>query len=401
MLVGLNMSIFSVAIFFSLLNCFLSYDIIEEPLLVQVDKPLRTDAKVDGEYDPTKCSKTSNLLKWVTYKQWENMPGGTTNNPEVRTWKGNASIRQLYDEDSGCWQTGNQNGDPALGLGELGCEAANDGKTFQSKRTWKKGTCRALVNPGNAVKYRWIEGEKGMRFPANTVCGDSRCKLRVATYYDSRNLNGVAPIIKNPDGRAQAAQADENGYVYYFDETWQWDDNEYRLLEIVDVEKVEVIKKTFKKGGTEDVKTEVLQEDRLVNHHDSVKAELRSTLTFKTDTVVSWNRGISLDFGASWSIEGTAGVVKASQGYSLNLGLQYTEGGSETETVTFSKTVVAKDIEPNTEVRVVMAGTRTTKKDVPYEFDVKITFKDGTQRIVKDYGTVSTLEYSEVHAKIL
>ena len=81
-----------------------------------------------------------------------------------------------------------------------------------------------------------MEGGKES-FPATAVYGDDSddCKLLVATYYDSSS--DVATDNKLGQG-AQGSQVDKDGYVYYgygynyspFEVTWQWDNNEYKLL---------------------------------------------------------------------------------------------------------------------------------------------------------------------------
>ena len=108
------------------------------------------------------CSGTNsfevNPLKWVTYEEWEAMPGGRENNPAVRHKGAPNSIRPTPDRDycvhfgqvyiDGCWQTG--------------C-VSTDGKDIRAlMAAWNRGYYynktnpsgnRYLVNPGNSVRY--------------------------------------------------------------------------------------------------------------------------------------------------------------------------------------------------------------------------------------------------------
>ena len=119
----------------------------------------------------------------------------------------------------GCWQTGciRHVGGSAI-TSEV--HAAYNGKLYVAKNG--KGI-RFLVNPGNSVDIRWVEGKYGKPFPSNSVFGDKTCDLRVATYYDSANY--AAPwtgfsesslrkwrMGKLPtSSRAQGAQVDKDG----------------------------------------------------------------------------------------------------------------------------------------------------------------------------------------------
>ena len=194
-------------------------------------------------------------LLWVTEAQWDNLPGGRSNNPIVKHWEASsdailrvsalcAYIGQIKRD--GCWQTGCiRNVRGSVITSEV--HAANNGKLYVAKND--KGI-RFLVNPGNSVDIRWVEGRYGKPFPSNSVFGDKTCDLRVATYYDS--ANHAAPwtgffesslrkwrMGKLPtSSRAQGAQVDKDGYVYWPDDgTWYWDSNEYKLLTTIGIKK--------------------------------------------------------------------------------------------------------------------------------------------------------------------
>ena len=76
-----------------------------------------------------------------------------------------------------------------------------------------------LYNPNGAAQFTWLPWDQGtgnVNFPTGVVKSDESqsCNFMLARYNDYNETGFV----------------DSEGYVYYVNSVWDWDDNEYDLL---------------------------------------------------------------------------------------------------------------------------------------------------------------------------
>ena len=351
---------------------------------------------------PSSTGSGPSGLLWVTEAQWDKLPGGRSNNPLIKHWDAPSDAFLSYSQvcayigqikRDGCWQTGcvpNVKG--SVVTTEI--YAANNGKPYTiyprhpipSQRN-DKGI-RFLVNPGNSIDIRWVEGKYGKPFPSNSVFGDKTCDLRVATYLDSANHK--APWLSSKSGRAQGAQVDKDGYVYWPDDgTWYWDSNEYKLLTTIGIKKYHIISMKFKEGQGSKRTKRLVTEGETENDGNSQATQKISMSRSETesshwDHSISWNVQQNGNFEISAGPDALAGSVTASYGYAIDLGGQHS-WGKETATVVTTTKEVEVTVPAKSRKRAKMIG-KMSNVDLPYEAKVRLTYDDGTERIVTDIG---------------
>ena len=361
-------------------------------------------------YSTSTGSGPSGLL-WVTYAQWGKLPGGRSNNPRVRHWAApsDAILRRLrmcayigQIKRDGCWQTGCVKACVSCGhftsMGEL--HAASNGNPYliHNSDTGR----RFLVNPGNSVDLRWVDGEYGKPFPSTSVFGDKTCDLRVATYYNS--WNHIAPwtgfsksswrkwdMGKLPTStRAQGAQVDKDGYVYWPDnDTWQWDSHEYKLLTTIGIKKYHIISINFKPEQGSKRTKKVVTTSRVVNHGNfqerkKVAISIEETETSHWDHSITWNVQHNGNFEISAGPKALAGSVTKTFGYAIDVGGQHSWGeGKATRATVTSEQWVTVPAKHRKNVKLI---GKKSNVDLPYEAKVRLTYDDGTERIVTDIG---------------
>lgn len=384
------------------------------------------------EVESTKRENGPRGLQWATLEQWDEMPGGRIGNPLVKQWgyRGSGLSGDGYckyfiqTEHNGCWQTGcfwvTRDGDSEFINKTYDLDLkrrtfiANDGWDCCRRKDRRENLdFRVLVNPGNSVVYTWLEWDSGKEtFPTNAVYGDNseECKLLVATYYDSNS--------KYARGYKQGAQVDKDGYVYYgYDSgalgncpscdflgiltlsriitsneegrTWKWDNNEYKLLLEKGIKAYELIdiKFDFPKASKRAHKTiskKTIINDGEVEVERQTVISVRVTETSKWDHAISWNAGYSSSATVTLGSEAIGTKAEATVGYSIDVGGNHGWGGSSSTEVTHTETITR--ILPGKSGSEVTMTAITSRQTVPYEAQVRITYDDGTSRVVTDKG---------------
>lgn len=371
----------------------------------------------------SKCQKKSSTtggLKWVTFNQWHEMPGGVAENPSVQLSPYGGDICSI-DHD-GCWQGGTLSIRGMLKvvlLLEAGWKYSNetDGGWHESKditlRGSDGGTCQVapldwesgissnfgrneavkiLVNPGRSVKWNLVdwdwEKSKGP-LPKSAVYIDEKehCKNVVTAYTDCYYCR---PNKLTPSQRAK------DGYVYYYDNGAKYDSNEYKILIEEGIKKYELISLELEESSAlEEVKTISKTSDQLNPGRSAVEYE--EILSLEVTESSSWSHSINWEVGVSAEL-GAPGLAKWT--FHGKVGGNHGWGTSET----FSRTATSTargEVPPNHGVKITMTGQKT-QKEVPYKAQVKITYDDDSTRTVTDSGTwknVVVTEFKTTHGE--
>jgi len=348
-------------------------------------------------------------LRWVTIEEWDNMPGGKENNPLIYHWCPPGGKVDLITygfckyfiqvKANGCWQTGYAFGTytdpyytyPSIGNNGWGCCAQFCKHGFlhlcmDEKELGKYLPFRVLVNPGNSVDFTWLDWDYSKPFPKNVVYGDRRCGLKVATYLDSANYFLYESL--------QAGQVDKNGYIYYGtlrsrSSSWNYDWNEYKILVEKDIKEYKLLSIKYNiPEATKNIKQSI-REFTFIND-DIETTTRRTTLSFSETSSSTWSHSITWNTEQSGSFkisvgpQALAGSVEQTFGYSIKVGGSHGWGGSLSENVVGSETVV-KEMPPKSGAKVTMS-VQVSHENVPYEAKVKIVYEDDTHRVVTDKG---------------
>jgi len=343
-------------------------------------------------------------LQWVTIQEWNNMPGGTENNPLIYHWCPHLNVHKddfcitvrsflgakddkwlrkkcefkckhfIQVKHNGCWQTGQDReeyeGEPHIFkplIGNNGWSCCPYDSTWggyfntQLKRLMKNSKYRVLVNPGNSVDFTWLDWDYSKPFPKNVVYGDKRCELKVATYTDS--------IIHNIFGGYQAGQVDKDGYIYYGSGYhYDYDYNEYKILVEHDVKEYELLSIEYHISEATKVINQAIKEFTFINN-DTEPATRRTTLSLSEISSSTWSHAITWGVGQFGSFkisvgpEALAGSVESTLGYSIKVGGSHGWGGSEEVSVVGSETVIKK-VPPKSEAKVTMSA-EVSHENVP------------------------------------
>ena len=113
---------------------------------------------------------------------------------------------------------------------------------------------------------------------------------------------------------------------------------------------------------------------------------------------ITWNVGFNSNFEISVGPEAVAGSVTQSFGFSIDVGGQHS-WGKNTETTVSSSLKLKVPVKPRHSTKGRIVATQNIA-DAPYEAKVRLTYKDGSTRIVDDIGEWKGVFYSDFYAEI-
>merc|ERR1712110_372030 len=305
--------------------------------------------------------KPKSALKWISHYQAKTLPFSWSNPNFV---KGRYNyIAYCRAEVDGCFYPGEaylgQNGRPwnsveLIGIKDTGypeCRIITKEKVYPPQSSFE-----VLYNPEGVANYAWRPWPKGtdnLNFPLGVVKSDDSCNLMIGRYNDYKEVALV-------DGTGHVFYNHGPNYPHGPGEGWYWDNNEYDLLIERSVKKIELLELDYKEPI----------DKRTSRFEGEVESPGKALLggakaTYKFETSFSYSHG--------W--------------------------GSGNDKSRWATQTVTKNVPAMHKIRIKLFMMQNIV-DVPYTAKYRVTYEDGSTKIVKDEGVMKNVFYSDSQVDI-
>ena len=330
-------------------------------------------------------------LKWISKYEAKNLPGSWWDDNLVHgrhSW-----ITYCRTEVDGCFYPGEAYlGDNNDGYPE--CRPITKEKVYPPKSNYD-----VLYNPNGVSNYAWRPWPKGtdnLNFPLGVVKSDDSCNLMIGRYQDY----------------GENALIDGEGYVYYQHgpgEGWYWDNDEYDIMVERSVKKIELLELDYKEPINRKTSRFEGEGDRSTSKHllinrDNTETEISASLSMAYTDQKSWSHSVSfsIKFGVDVEVTspGKALLGGAGATYKFEKLFSYSHGwgGGNARSREASQSVT-KNVPPKHRIRVKMFMMQNIV-DVPYTAKYRITYEDGSTKVVNDEGVMKNVFYSDSQVEV-